>query len=27
DMVTNIGTFSHWIVSLFEAFSRGAHHG
>jgi hypothetical protein len=26
DMVTNIGAFSHWVVSLFDEFSRGAHH-
>ena len=24
DLVTNIGNFSHWMVDLFERFSRGA---
>jgi hypothetical protein len=26
DMVTNIGTFSHWLVNLFDEFKRGAYH-
>ena len=26
DMVTNIGNFSHWVVNLFEEFSKGAYH-
>ena len=26
DMVTNIGSFSHWIVNLFDEFRRGAYH-
>jgi hypothetical protein len=26
DMVTNIGTFSHWVVNLFDEFKKGAHH-
>ena len=26
DMVTNIGTFSHWLVNLFDEFRRGAYH-
>ena len=26
DMVANIGTFSHWLVNLFDEFKRGAYH-
>lgn len=26
DFVANIGNFSHWLVDLFERFSRGANH-
>jgi len=26
DFVANIGSFSHWIIDLFERFSRGANH-
>jgi len=26
DMVTNISNFSHWIVTLFDEFRKGAHH-
>jgi hypothetical protein len=27
DMLTNIGSFSHWVVGLVDEFNRGAHHG
>jgi hypothetical protein len=26
DMVTNFGTFSQWMATLFDEFKRGAHH-
>jgi len=26
DMAVNIGNFSHWIVTLFDEFRKGAHH-
>ena len=26
DMATNIGNFSHWLVTMFDEFRKGAHH-
>ena len=26
DFIANVGSFSHWIVDLFDRFSQGAHH-